>query len=81
MARKAEQATDFKSLKLKLGGRDGQDVERVQAVRSVWPGQLRVDVNEYWTLDEALESIPQLEELASTTWSSRSPPATLPALS
>ncbi len=63
MARKAEQATDFKSLKLKLGGRDGQDVERVQAVRSVWPGQLRVDVNEYWTLDEALESIPQLEEL------------------
>jgi L-Ala-D/L-Glu epimerase len=63
MARKAEQVTDFKSLKLKLGGRDGRDVERVQAVRSVWPGRLRVDVNEYWTLDEALESIPQLEEL------------------
>jgi L-Ala-D/L-Glu epimerase len=63
MARKAEQVTDFKSLKLKLGGRDGRDVERVQAVRLVWPGQLRVDVNEYWTLDEALESIPQLEEL------------------
>jgi L-alanine-DL-glutamate epimerase-like enolase superfamily enzyme len=63
MARKAERATDFKSLKLKLGGRDGRDVERVQAVRSVWPGPLRVDVNEYWTLDEALESIAQLEEL------------------
>jgi L-Ala-D/L-Glu epimerase len=62
-ARKAEQVTDFKSLKLKLGGRDGQDVERVRAVRSVWPGPIRVDVNEYWTLDEALEAIPQLEGL------------------
>jgi L-alanine-DL-glutamate epimerase-like enolase superfamily enzyme len=63
MARKAEQSTDFKSLKLKLGGRDGLDVERVAAVRDVWGGQLRVDVNEYWTLDEALEAIPQLQAL------------------
>ncbi len=63
MARKADQVTDFKSLKLKLGRRDGRDVERVQAVRSVWPGALRVDVNEYWTLDEALDSVPQLAEL------------------
>jgi L-alanine-DL-glutamate epimerase-like enolase superfamily enzyme len=63
MAGKAEQVTDFKSLKLKLGGRDGRDVERVQAVRSAWPGPIRVDVNEYWTLDEALDSIRQLEEL------------------
>ena len=63
MARKAEQVTDFQSLKLKLGGRDGRDVERVQAVHSVWSGPLRVDVNEYWTLDEALDSIPQLAEL------------------
>ena len=63
MARKAEQVTDFQSLKLKLGGRDGRDVERVRAVHSVWPGPLRVDVNEYWTLDEALDSIPQLAEL------------------
>jgi len=63
MARKAETVTDFKSLKLKLGGRDGLDVDRVAAVREVWPGPLRVDVNEYWTLDEALDSIPRLEEL------------------
>jgi L-Ala-D/L-Glu epimerase len=62
-ARKAEKATAFKSLKLKLGGRDGLDVDRVRAVRSVWEGAIRVDVNEYWTLDEALESIPQLAEL------------------
>ena len=63
MAQKAEQAADFKSLKLKLGGRDGLDVERVAAVRAVWDQPLRVDVNEYWTLDEALDSIPRLAEL------------------
>jgi L-Ala-D/L-Glu epimerase len=63
MARKAEQVADFKSLKLKLGGRDGLDVERVAAVRAVWDQPLRVDVNEYWTLDEALDSIPRMAEL------------------
>jgi L-Ala-D/L-Glu epimerase len=62
-ARKAEKAQDFSSLKLKLGGRDGLDVERVRSVRAVWDKPIRVDVNEYWTLDEALESIPQLTEL------------------
>ncbi|HEU4941892.1 MAG TPA: dipeptide epimerase [Gaiellaceae bacterium] len=63
MARKAGQATGFESLKLKLGGRDGLDVDRVRAVREAWPGPLRVDVNEYWTLDEALDAIPRLQEL------------------
>lgn len=63
MARKAEKASEFKSLKLKIGGRDGLDVERVAAVRAVWDKPLRVDVNEYWTLDEALDSIPRLKEL------------------
>ncbi|HET9325017.1 MAG TPA: dipeptide epimerase [Gaiellaceae bacterium] len=62
-ARKAERVRDFRSLKLKLGGRDGLDVERVRAVRAVWKGPIRVDVNEYWTLDEALDSIPSLREL------------------
>jgi L-Ala-D/L-Glu epimerase len=63
MARKAERATAFKSLKLKLGGRDGLDVDRVRAVREVWESPIRVDVNEYWSLDEALDSIPRLKEL------------------
>ena len=57
-ARKAEQAREFESLKLKLGGRDGLDVERVRSVRAVWDKPIRVDVNEYWTLDEALEFDP-----------------------
>jgi L-Ala-D/L-Glu epimerase len=64
MARKAEGVTEFKGLKLKLGGRDGLDVERVRAVRDVWPGPIRVDVNEGWEgLDEALAALPQLAEL------------------
>jgi L-Ala-D/L-Glu epimerase len=63
MARKAEKVSAFKSLKLKLGGRDGLDVDRVAAVRDVGSGPLRVDVNEYWTLDEALDALPRLAEL------------------
>ncbi|HEX2434255.1 MAG TPA: dipeptide epimerase, partial [Gaiellaceae bacterium] len=64
MARKAEKVNDFQGLKLKLGGRDGQDVERVRAVRALWEGPIRVDVNEGWTaLDEALDALPRLAEL------------------
>ena len=32
-------------------------------MREVWSGPIRVDVNEYWTLDEAVDSIPRLQEL------------------
>ena len=65
MARRAENALGrFWRLKLKLGGRDGLDVERVRAVRGVAGDlPLQVDVNEAWTLDEALESLPALAEL------------------
>jgi L-Ala-D/L-Glu epimerase len=66
MARKAERANAsgrFKRLKLKLGGRDRLDVERVRGVRGVTDVPLQVDVNEYWTLDEALDALPQLDEL------------------
>ena len=63
MARRAEKATEFQRLKLKLGGRDGLDVERVRAVRGVTDIPLQVDVNEYWTVDESLEALPQLAGL------------------
>jgi L-alanine-DL-glutamate epimerase-like enolase superfamily enzyme len=54
----------FRRLKLKLGGRDGLDVERVRAVRGVAGDlPLQVDVNEAWSLDEALDALPQLAEL------------------
>ncbi len=63
MARRTEQALarGFHRLKLKLGGSDGLDLERVRAVRSVTDLPLQVDVNEYWSLDEALELLPQMD--------------------
>src|SRR5829696_533243 len=64
MARRAERVGDrFRRLKLKLGARDGADVERVRAVRSVTDLPLQVDVNEYWELDEALENVRALAAL------------------
>ena len=65
MARRAEHAARdgrFRRLKLKLGGEDGLDVDRVHAVRSVTHLPLQVDVNEWWSLDEALEALPRLAE-------------------
>jgi L-alanine-DL-glutamate epimerase-like enolase superfamily enzyme len=64
MARRAERAAPtYRRLKLKLGGRDGLDVDRVRAVRSVTDLPLQVDVNEAWSLDEALEALPELGRL------------------
>ena len=64
MARRAEAAAPrFRRLKLKLGGGDGLDVERVRAVRGVTDLPLTVDVNEWWSLDEALEACDELAAL------------------
>jgi L-alanine-DL-glutamate epimerase-like enolase superfamily enzyme len=64
MARRTDRvAGRFRRLKLKLGGGDGLDVERVRAVRSRTEVPLQVDVNEWWSLDEALDVIPQLADL------------------
>jgi L-alanine-DL-glutamate epimerase-like enolase superfamily enzyme len=64
MAQRAEKVRGrYKRLKLKLGARDGLDVERVRAVRAVAGVPLQFDVNEAWSLDEALEYLPQMSEL------------------
>ena len=64
MARRAESAApSYRRLKLKLGGGDGLDVERVKAVRGVTDLPLQVDVNEWWSLDEALDALPRLADL------------------
>jgi L-Ala-D/L-Glu epimerase len=64
MARRAERdAPRFRRLKLKLGGGDGLDVERVRAVRAATDLPLQVDANEAWKIDEALEIVPLLAEL------------------
>ncbi len=63
MARRTEKIAGrgFRRLKLKLGGRDGLDADRVNAVRSVTELPLQCDVNEAWSLDEALELLPQMQ--------------------
>ena len=63
MARRTERvvARGFRRLKLKLGGRDGLDADRVAAVRSVTDVPLQCDVNEAWSLDEALDLLPRLD--------------------
>jgi L-alanine-DL-glutamate epimerase-like enolase superfamily enzyme len=65
MARRTEKilGRGFKRLKLKLGGRDGLDAERVNSVRAVTDLPLQCDVNEAWTLDEALDYLPQMAML------------------
>jgi L-alanine-DL-glutamate epimerase-like enolase superfamily enzyme len=64
MARRAAAAAPrFRRLKLKLGGGDGLDVERVRAVRRVTDLPLQVDVNEWWTADEALDACGALATL------------------
>ncbi|MGH6782952.1 MAG: dipeptide epimerase, partial [Sphingomonadaceae bacterium] len=51
-------------LKLKLGARDGRDLERVSAVRRFAPdAEIVVDVNEAWSLVELNEMEPALERL------------------
>lgn len=47
--------------KVKLGSSD--DIEIIHALRSVTDKPFRVDVNGGWTLDEAVEKIPQLKDL------------------
>ena len=65
MARRAERVRGrFRRLKLKLGAGDGLDVERVRAVGGVADVPLQVDVNEAWSVDEALDALPQLSALS-----------------
>jgi L-alanine-DL-glutamate epimerase-like enolase superfamily enzyme len=64
MARRAKDAaTRFRRLKLKLGGGDGLDLERVRSVRGVTDLPLQVDVNEWWSLEEALAACEELATL------------------
>jgi L-Ala-D/L-Glu epimerase / N-acetyl-D-glutamate racemase len=64
MGNRAARVSDrFLRLKLKLGAGDGRDVDRVRAVRETTDAPLQVDVNEFWSLDEALDTLPQLAQL------------------
>ena len=62
----------FKRLKLKIGGRDGHDVDRVRAVREVADVPLQVDVNEAWARTRRSTPCRSSRSSASSTASSRS---------
>lgn len=61
----AASATDgLEKLKIKLGGRDGQDAERIRMIRAAVPEKtLIVDVNEGWDEDQLGEMMPLMAEL------------------
>src|SRR5688572_19101727 len=61
MVARATSLKDHAALKLKVGF-DG-DVEVVRAIRGVFDGAIRIDANEGWAPDEAIERLEQLADL------------------
>lgn len=59
MVQRALRYSDHPALKMKVGF-DG-DVEAVQAVRKVFSGAIRIDANEGWSTQEAVNRLRQLE--------------------
>lgn len=60
MVARAKGFADHPVVKTKVGF-DG-DVEAIEAIRSVFPGRIRVDANEGWTADEAIDRLARLEQ-------------------
>lgn len=64
MGRSAAALAGCSVIKLKLGGADGRDLDRVAAVRAARPDvALYVDANAGWTADEAIREIGRMVEL------------------
>ncbi len=61
VAEKVREAADFEVLKVKMGSDD--DRAMLEAVRDTTDQRLRVDANEGWTLDDALERLEWLEKM------------------
>ena len=61
MARMAQQFASYSILKIKLGG-DGEDLERLAAIRAARPEvRLRIDANAGWKVEDALRMVRELE--------------------
>lgn len=59
MVARAKGFADHPVVKTKVGF-DG-DVEAIEAIRSVYPGRIRVDANEGWTEEQAVDRLQRLE--------------------
>jgi L-alanine-DL-glutamate epimerase-like enolase superfamily enzyme len=60
MLKRVKSLADHHSLKVKVGF-DG-DVDFVRSMRAVFPGAIRIDANEGWTADDAIERLKELEQ-------------------
>ncbi|MEA3374036.1 MAG: enolase C-terminal domain-like protein, partial [Campylobacterota bacterium] len=66
MAKDAEKAirSGFDILKIKVGGKDGKDSDRIRAVRRALPdAELLIDANQAWSEAETLEIIEAISDL------------------
>jgi L-alanine-DL-glutamate epimerase-like enolase superfamily enzyme len=61
VAERARRASDFPSLKIKVGG--PADLATLRAVREVFAGPIRVDANTGWTRQDAEAILPELVDL------------------
>ncbi len=61
VAARAERASHFPALKIKLGG--PQDLATLEAVRRVFTGPIRVDANTAWEPDDGARLLPDLVRL------------------
>jgi len=59
MVNRARRLADHPCLKMKVGF-DG-DVDALASIRSVYQGVIRIDANEGWTMEEAIERLRELE--------------------
>ena len=61
VAQKVSEAAGFEVLKVKMGSKDDQKV--LETVRSITNCPVRVDANEGWTLEDALDRLEWLQEM------------------
>ncbi|MPZ70807.1 MAG: dipeptide epimerase [Actinobacteria bacterium] len=61
MVARARKLAAYPAMKLKVGF-DG-DVDAVRAIREVYDGRIRIDANEGWSADQAIERLDALAEL------------------
>lgn len=61
VAQKVEEASDYEILKIKMGSDDDREI--LEAVRDMTDRPLRVDANEGWTLEGAVERLEWLQSM------------------
>ena len=59
MVERARSFTDHPFVKVKVGF--AGDVDAIAALRAVYPGQIRIDANEGWVPEQAIERLSQME--------------------